>query len=260
MGQGGDGTDDSGEFPLHFNPLAVYVDELGPLPQIKLEFLNGVTHQPVWSLTRMLTLVGRTRRCKIHFEHDSVSGVHCGLLLTRDGLWTVDLLGHGGTQVDGRPVRCARLDSGQLLQVGEFCMRVQCDYTKNMETAVLNDNSRCPTRLSSDSVITEPGSDHKQDVPRQETTCETIDDDAADSSIPLLSFERTMSVASFIERATSTGLLRQIRIDEILANWGETEPSLEEFALILIRQGLLSEWQVKQLATGKNRKDRKSVV
>src|SRR5262249_55310160 len=48
----------------------------------------------------------------------------CALLLTRQGLWVVDLLGRNGTFVNGQPVPWALLQDGARLQIGRFPIRI----------------------------------------------------------------------------------------------------------------------------------------
>jgi hypothetical protein len=57
----------------------------------------------------------------------AVSRFHCSLLRTVAGAWVIDLLGRGGIVVNGRRVRAARLEQGDLLQVGPFLMRIRTD-------------------------------------------------------------------------------------------------------------------------------------
>lgn len=71
-----------------------------------------------------VTLIGRSRLAQIRLKHESVSHVHCSLVLTQSGLWIVDLLGRGGTLVNDRNVEFCRLQKQDRVQVGEFHMLV----------------------------------------------------------------------------------------------------------------------------------------
>lgn len=99
-------------------------DPLSPsLPDVTLEFLNAPQPsgaRPVWHLQRAVTLVGRSRACTVQLQHDSISRVQCSFVRTAGGVWVVDLLGHGGTHVNGRPVQYARLKDGYELQIGRY--------------------------------------------------------------------------------------------------------------------------------------------
>jgi pSer/pThr/pTyr-binding forkhead associated (FHA) protein len=54
----------------------------------------------------------------------SSANVHCVLVRTPVGLWIVDLLGPGGTWVNGVPVRYCRLDEGDRIGLGKFLIEV----------------------------------------------------------------------------------------------------------------------------------------
>lgn len=83
-----------------------------------LEFLDPKTGQRTWQMSRALVLIGSCQLCRIQLTGTDVSGAHCSLVRTPKGIWAVDLLGRGGTVVNGRPVRSARLEDGDELQVG----------------------------------------------------------------------------------------------------------------------------------------------
>jgi anti-anti-sigma factor len=104
--------------PANVNPLERYRGEAGPMPAIDLE-LREEENQPAWSVNRLLTLVGRSPLCKVRIDSPAVSAVHCGLLLTRQSLWVIDLLGRGGTQVNDRLVRTVPLERGARIRIGD---------------------------------------------------------------------------------------------------------------------------------------------
>jgi anti-sigma B factor antagonist len=112
------------ELPGDFNPLDQYAGQLGPLPRIEIEFLTGLAAKPM-TITRPITLVGSSARCKLRLQDKTVSSVHCSLVWLTDGLWVVDLAGKGGTRVRNKSVRCAKLADGQRFRVGAFLMRVR---------------------------------------------------------------------------------------------------------------------------------------
>jgi pSer/pThr/pTyr-binding forkhead associated (FHA) protein/anti-anti-sigma regulatory factor len=109
------------------NPLERYRGQAGPMPAVDLEFRYETSGQPTWSVNRLLTLIGRSPVCKLRFDTPKVSGVHCGLLLTRHGLWAIDLKGRGGTRVDGQQIRTLPLESGNEVSFGEFQIAVYYD-------------------------------------------------------------------------------------------------------------------------------------
>ncbi len=90
-----------------------------------LEFLDEQIRPREYQLKRVLTLIGRRAPCRIQLRDSKISGVHCALFLADGELWVIDLLGRGGTFVDGQRVRAARLQPGQFLQVGPYRARVK---------------------------------------------------------------------------------------------------------------------------------------
>lgn len=120
-----------------FNPLDRYENELGPLPDVELEFVKQGASETRYNLIRMLTLVGRRSRCKLQLDSKTVSGVHCCLLNTPSGPWLIDLLGRNGTSVDKKRVRCAPLSDGQELKIAEFRARIHVSAITEAPTVSL---------------------------------------------------------------------------------------------------------------------------
>jgi pSer/pThr/pTyr-binding forkhead associated (FHA) protein len=100
-------------------------------PTVTLEFRNGRRAKDRWSVNRLITLVGRAPECKIHLTADDIAGYHCGLVLTPDGLWVVDLSGRG-VVVNGERMRVSPLRHAAELWVGRFLIGVQ--YPQNSLT------------------------------------------------------------------------------------------------------------------------------
>jgi pSer/pThr/pTyr-binding forkhead associated (FHA) protein len=96
-----------------------------PLPEVALEFPDRPAGAIPWPVRRVLTLVGRSRRCKVQLADAGVSRCHCSLVRTPGGVWVVDLLGRDGTQLNGTSIRCAQLNDGDRLLVGDFTLRVR---------------------------------------------------------------------------------------------------------------------------------------
>ena len=98
-------------------------------PQASLELLSHKTYSRTGKLIMIdpgVTFIGRSRTPKIRLKHDSVSHIHAACVLTMGGLWIVDLLGRGGTLVNGTPVEYARLQWKDVVNIGAFHMMV--DY------------------------------------------------------------------------------------------------------------------------------------
>jgi pSer/pThr/pTyr-binding forkhead associated (FHA) protein len=106
------------------NPLEAGLDDTNTLPHYALEFLEDSLPQTVRTIDRRMTLIGRHSICRVRFDDDSVSRVHCALVLTAEGLWVVDLLGRDGTRRDGTRVRYELLQSGCEIAVGVHSMIV----------------------------------------------------------------------------------------------------------------------------------------
>jgi anti-anti-sigma regulatory factor len=114
----------SASFPENFSPLGPYTGQLGPLPRVEVEILNGTVPSAEMTIARPITLVGSSPRCKLRLQHTSVAKVDCSLLWLPDGLWVVDLSGRGHSRLRGKVLRCARLENEQTLRLGRFHLRV----------------------------------------------------------------------------------------------------------------------------------------
>lgn len=101
-----------------YNPLAAD-PVLRAKPPAALEFRNGRRVKDRWPVNRLVTLIGRSPDCKIHLTADDIAPYHCGLVATGDGLWVVDLSGHG-VVVNGERMRVSPLPHGAELWVGRF--------------------------------------------------------------------------------------------------------------------------------------------
>jgi anti-anti-sigma regulatory factor len=115
----------SAPFPENFSPLDPYAGQFGPLPHVELEIISGTAASTEMPITRLMTLVGSSPRCKLRLQHASVAKVECSLLWLSDGLWVVDLSGRGHARVRGKILRCARLENEQILRLGRFHLRVR---------------------------------------------------------------------------------------------------------------------------------------
>ncbi len=164
-----------------FNPLDVYQGQFGALPQVELEFLKQGIRTSVLPVRRVLTFVGRSPRCKIQLEDKRVSRFHCSLFLCPDGLYVIDLLGQGGTYVDGAPVGCSRLDDGCVLKVGPYRMRVNYVQRAASSAAPAGDEAHQPTDadIPALDVIPYPATDAEVDL-----TCNALSESDTSSFSP----------------------------------------------------------------------------
>jgi pSer/pThr/pTyr-binding forkhead associated (FHA) protein len=94
------------------------------LPPLTLDLSHRGFESSECSITEGLSLVGSTD-CQVRLLDPGVSSLHCGLLYTRLGVWVVDLLGKGGIEVNGDPVRHALLHQGDELRVGRSTIRLR---------------------------------------------------------------------------------------------------------------------------------------
>ncbi|MBM4069156.1 MAG: FHA domain-containing protein [Planctomycetes bacterium] len=116
---------------LDRNPSHATAPKLDPMaagslenPWLAVEFLNGRASQGRWTMNRRLALIGTAPHCKLRLHHSEVAPVHGSLVCTPASAWVVDLLGPGGITLNGKQVRMARLEDGDLLNVAGFVMRV----------------------------------------------------------------------------------------------------------------------------------------
>ena len=120
-----DDGDGNSSFPADCNPLRPDPHPFGPLKHVELELLNA-NKPKVIPITRSITRVGRHDGCELTLHDKSVSGVHCSLVLTKTKFWIIDLLGKGGTLLNGTAIKDQGepLD-GDELKIGGFKLRVR---------------------------------------------------------------------------------------------------------------------------------------
>lgn len=119
-------TDDteSDGFPVDCNPLAPDPKPFGPLRHVELELLNAKKDKVI-PVTRPITRVGRHDDCELSLHDQSVSRVHCSLVLTKTKFWIVDLLGKGGTCLNGTALKePGEPQDGDEIKIGGFRLRV----------------------------------------------------------------------------------------------------------------------------------------
>lgn len=68
--------------------------------------------------------IGRGRHNDLVIRNDSVSGNHCVINLTREGVWTIsDLQSGNGTMVNDQSITQVNLQNGDIIELGEMRMR-----------------------------------------------------------------------------------------------------------------------------------------
>ncbi len=98
-----------------------------PLPVVTWTIPARDEGSTLWTMNRGLALVGRSPACRIRIPDSDVSRFHCGLVLTTSGVWAIDLLSQRPIVVNGRPVRFARIEPGDELQVGHHVLTPHYD-------------------------------------------------------------------------------------------------------------------------------------
>jgi predicted component of type VI protein secretion system len=92
---------------------------------VKLLVVGGETSKKDVTLRRPRTVVGRKKGCKIRIQSESVSRIHCSLVLADGRLTAKDLGSSNGTFVNGRRIKEQELQAGDKLQVGVITFLVQ---------------------------------------------------------------------------------------------------------------------------------------
>ena len=223
--------------PPDFDPLAIYDGELGEMPDVRLEFLNAADDVDL-PLRRMLTFAGSARGCKLRFEGDRISRVHCSLMLTPSGLWVIDLLGKGGTKVNGSLIRSDRLNDGDLLKIGQFQMRVHYEGAgeKPFSGTILPPETSVETSSSTD-----------EELPKTPREAETIPHPSLELSTS--QDEVANPCGRLVDELVVNRLMTREKIDVVLAEFEGRIPSFDELSDRLVELQAISQWQADQLAT-----------
>jgi hypothetical protein len=86
--------------------------------------LRGIRSVQAQSQGR-LTLIGSAADCQVRLLDPGVSNYHCAMVHTPSGLWVVDLMGQGGTAVNGEKVRSAPWMEADEVKVGRSTIRLR---------------------------------------------------------------------------------------------------------------------------------------
>lgn len=71
------------------------------------------------------TTIGRLEDNSFTLPEQSVSGHHCEVLLSADGVVVKDLNSTNGTFINGKPISQAELKPGQMLRLGQVELRLE---------------------------------------------------------------------------------------------------------------------------------------
>ncbi len=110
-------------------------------PATVLEFRNGRRARDRWRVNRRITLVGRAVDCKIRLTASDIPSYYCGLVLTPQGLWVVDLSGRG-VVVNGERLRVSPLPDGSDLWLGRFRIGVDVGASALRALAAMGESPR----------------------------------------------------------------------------------------------------------------------
>ena len=93
-----------------------------PLPVVTWTINGPGDETSYWTMNRGLALIGRSPACKVRLADPEVSRFHASLVLTTGGVWAVDLLSQRPMLLNGQPVRFARVEPGDELQIGRHAL------------------------------------------------------------------------------------------------------------------------------------------
>jgi anti-anti-sigma regulatory factor len=226
-------------FPENFSPLDPYSGQLGTLPRVELEILNGAVPSAEMMISRLITLVGSSPRCKLRLQHSTVAKVDCSLLWLADGLWVVDLCGRGHPRLRGKVLRCARLENDQTLRIGRFHLRIH--YLSGVMPIPSSQGTSGPITLSRPfgERSNPPANDGDLDV-------QLLAADEAEASIPSEGGEATPSPEAptpVMERATLVAERRKLVARRQEADAREKSLDAREAKLSDAQARLASEWE-----------------
>jgi pSer/pThr/pTyr-binding forkhead associated (FHA) protein len=102
---------------------------------INLVLLKKNGSRKIFPLPSEITTIGRRRSCDLHIPLASVSKKHCQLHLDSGVLKLRDLGSRNGTNLNGKPVDEAVIQSGDFIGVGPLRFQVQIDSQPEDTTA-----------------------------------------------------------------------------------------------------------------------------
>lgn len=92
---------------------------------IRLVMNNREAGRPVHALTRLVNLLGSAPHADVVLDSSGVGEVHTVIVRFCGGAYVCDLGAPGGTTVNGRRVRWARLTTGDEIAIGPFGLRAE---------------------------------------------------------------------------------------------------------------------------------------
>jgi len=95
--------------------------------RIRLVALHRNARQPVRELHQIITILGSGEGCDLILASDKVDAAHAAIVRLQGGAYLCDLGASGGTTLNGRRIRWARLADGDLPTIGPFSFRVELE-------------------------------------------------------------------------------------------------------------------------------------
>jgi Protein of unknown function (DUF3662)/FHA domain len=88
-------------------------------PPVETKPTVTLTHQGIaTTITSSRAVIGRSKDCDVHVVDANVSRRHCEVIEEGDAWFVVDLGSTNGTEVNGLPVKRARLSNGDRITIG----------------------------------------------------------------------------------------------------------------------------------------------
>jgi hypothetical protein len=114
------------------SPLQVWPKGRNSIPRLFLEVKRG-DHEPVpWHMKSIVVLLGSSPRCKICLKGPDIQPFHGSLVRTPSGTWFVNF--GGVTRLNGVAIGCARVEEGDVLQIGRFRLHASYDPVRSPDT------------------------------------------------------------------------------------------------------------------------------
>lgn len=96
-------------------------------PGVTWELPERAGATSLWRMDHYMAMIGRSPACKIRLPDGDVSKFHCSIVLTEQGVWAVDLLTDEGIYLNEERIRCARVEDGDELRIGQHVLRARYD-------------------------------------------------------------------------------------------------------------------------------------
>lgn len=229
------------------NPLEEFDRDIGQPPQIGLEFNQTSRSQNVQLIGQHVTLFGRSNLCQVQFDDDSVSRVHCAMLVVPGGAWVVDFGGRDGTKVNGQCVKFEHVEDGAMLGIGRHKVRIHY-YSRG---GVGAPSASVPHQTSTANSVLFDNESQSRDAEA------TNDETAADSNTSESTSRDSTSeftAQSFLTELLASRLVSRDEIERVIGRDRLAECSLVDLQTRLVASKLLTAFQVSRVEQGQGRK------